>query len=105
LVLTGQVALEAAVEPNGANRELIQTINAGDVIGWSWLFPPYEWNFAARAVEPTSAIIFFAANLRKQCDTDPKLGYELMTRVAKVVITRLQATRLQLLESKKARAA
>jgi len=79
----------------------IQTIASGDVLGWSWLFPPYKWNFDARAVKPTKAIIFFAVNLRRQCENDPKLGLELMTRVAKVVITRLQATRQQLLKQKK----
>jgi len=95
------VALESASGKKGAKPSLIQTIKTGDVIGWSWLFPPYRWNFDARAVKPTKAIIFFAATLRKQCETDSRLGYEVMKRVSKVVIGRLQATRWQLLSKKK----
>ncbi len=101
VILKGEVALESAAGKKGVPPKLIQTIKTGDVIGWSWLFPPYKWNFDARAVKPTKAIIFFAATLRKQCETDPKLGYEIMKRVSKVVIGRLQATRWQLLSKKK----
>jgi CRP-like cAMP-binding protein len=100
VILKGQVALESTPDKKDGAPKLIQTIKAGDVIGWSWLFPPYRWNFAARAVKPTKAIIFFAATLRKQCEADPRLGYEVMKRVSRVVITRLQATRLQLLKHK-----
>ena len=100
VILKGEVALESASGKKGAKPRLIQTIKAGDVIGWSWLFPPYKWNFDARAVKPTKAIIFFAATLRKQCESDPRLGYEVMKRVSKVVIGRLQATRWQFLNHK-----
>ena len=101
LILKGEVALESAGGKKKGNATLIQTIKTGDVVGWSWLFPPYKWNFDARAVKPTKAIIFFATNLRKQCEKDPRLGLELMKRVAKVVITRLQSTRQQLVTHKK----
>ena len=101
IILKGEVALESAPTKKGGKPTLIQTIKSGDVLGWSWLFPPYLWNFDARAVKPTRAIILFAANLRKQCDNDPRLGFELMKRVSKVMVTRLQATRQQLLKAKK----
>lgn len=100
IVLEGEVALESAARKNGG--QLIQTIKAGDVLGWSWLFPPYQWHFDARAVKPTRAIIFFASTLRELCESDHHLGYELMKRVTKVVIKRLQSTRLQLLKRGKA---
>ncbi len=100
VILKGEVALESAAPKKGAPASLIQTIKSGDVIGWSWLYPPYKWNFDARAVKPTTAIIFFAATLRKQCEADPRLGFEVLKRVSKVVIKRLQATRLQLLQQK-----
>ena len=96
ILLEGSVALEST-KPNGGTHH-VQTMKAGDVLGWSWLFPPYKWNFNARAVEPTKAIIFFAQTLRELCDRDPRLGYELMKRVSQVVIARLQSTRLQLLK-------
>jgi len=98
VILAGEVALESAAAKKSVKPDLIQTIKKGDVLGWSWLFPPYKWNFDARAVKPTRAIIFFASTLRELCDRDQPLGYELMRRVSKVVIKRLQSTRQQLLK-------
>ena len=96
ILLAGEVALES--KAGGKGKRLIQTIKAGDVLGWSWLIPPYKWHFDARAVKPTKAIIFFAITLRELCDKDHTLGYEWMKRVSKVVIKRLQAARLQSLK-------
>lgn len=101
VILKGEVALESKGGKKNGKAKLIQKIKAGDVLGWSWLFPPYQWNFDARAEKPTKAIIFFATSLRKQCENDPKYGYELMKRVSRVVIKRLQSTRFQLLKHKK----
>lgn len=100
IILDGEVALESVADKKGSRPELIQTIGAGDVLGWSWLFPPYQWNFDARAARPTKAIIFFASTLRELCENDPRLGYELMKRVTQVVINRLQSTRRRLLKSR-----
>ncbi len=97
LINEGEIALEAE-GPDGA-RILVQTIDSGDFLGWSWMFPPYKWHFSARAVEPTTAIFFYATSLREQCDGDPVLGYKLMNRIAKVVIERLQTTRRALLQA------
>ena len=98
IILEGEVALEAPAAKKGGRPQLIQTIKAGDVLGWSWLFPPYHWHFDARAVKPTRAIIFFVTTLRELCERDHSLGYEFMKRVTKVLIKRLQSTRLQLLK-------
>jgi len=92
----GKVALESGVGDRGTI--LIQTIGAGEVLGWSWLFPPYYWHFDARALEPTRAIFFYGTRLREYCEEDHDLGYDLIKRMAQVVLTRLQATRRQLLE-------
>jgi len=96
LIQHGQVALESSPKDRPVIR--IQTIGAGDVLGWSWLFPPYYWHFDARALEATSAIFFYGTRLREECEKDHDLGYELMKRMAGVMLQRLQATRRQLLE-------
>jgi CRP-like cAMP-binding protein len=96
LVLHGQVAVETFVPGKGPIT--IQTLGDGDVLGWSWLFPPYRWHFDARALTPVTALEFNGACLRQQCDDDPALGYDVMKRVAQTIIQRLQATRLQLME-------
>ena len=65
----------------------------GDLLGWSWMFPPYTWRLTARAVEPTSAIFFYGTILREYCERDCSLGYELFKRMAPVMIKRMQAAR------------
>lgn len=96
LIEKGRVALE--IERPGHGAILVQTLGAGDTLGWSWLFPPHVWRFSARALEPTRAIFFYGTWLRDQCEQDPGLGEELMKRMAQVVVERLQATQLQLVE-------
>jgi CRP-like cAMP-binding protein len=94
LILAGKVALEAHLRDQGVAR--IQIVENGDVLGWSWLFPPYYWHFDARAVEDTEAVFFYGTPLREECETDHDLGYEMVSRVARVMMERLQATRRQL---------
>jgi CRP-like cAMP-binding protein len=100
LILEGKVALESYSKSKG--HVVIQTIGSGDVLGWSWLFPPYYWQFDARAVEPVKAIFFYGTPLREEAENDHDLGYELMKRMAAVVVKRLQATRRQLLDGQEA---
>ena len=99
LILQGRVDLEAPLPDGGAAP--IQTLGAGDVLGWSWLYPPYLWHFDARAVTPTKAIFFHGTRLRELCEENHDLGYELMKRVSEIVIRRLQATRRELVKSEK----
>jgi CRP-like cAMP-binding protein len=95
LIQKGSVAVESHVL--GKPRALIQTVGAGDILGWSWLFPPYFWHFDARALELTEAIFIYATPLREECESDHELGYELMKRLAAVMMKRLQATTWKLL--------
>lgn len=96
LIRHGHVALQVFIP--GQGRITIETIAAGEVLGWSWLFPPYRWHFDAQALELSRAIAFDGACLRAKCDEDHDLGYMLMQRFAQVMTQRLQATRLQLLD-------
>ena len=96
LIREGAVALE--VDAPGRGALVIETLHEGDVVGWSWLFEPYRWQFDARAREPVRAVAFDGACLRGKCEDDHELGYELMRRFAALLIDRLQATRLQLLD-------
>ena len=96
IIREGKVALEIQAAQRGTIT--IETVEAGEVLGWSWLFPPYSWHLNARTIEPTRAIMFDGTCLRTKGDADHDLGYELVKRVAHVVIERLQATRMQLLD-------
>jgi len=96
LIREGKVALEIAAPGRGAL--VVQTLGPGDVAGFSWLFDPHRWEFDGRAVERVLAVQMDGACLRGKCDADPRLGYELMQRFAGLMTSRLQATRLQLLD-------
>jgi CRP/FNR family cyclic AMP-dependent transcriptional regulator len=97
LILEGKVALESSMREKGGKPRLVQTLGAGNVLGWSWLFSPYFWHFDARAVKATNAIFIYGTPIRELCETDHDLGYELMKRAAEIVIGRLQAARRRLL--------
>lgn len=99
LLEAGKVSLESHAQDEPSVT--IQTIGVGDTLGWSWLFPPYYWHFDARALEPVKAIFFYGTWLREYCEQDHDLGYELMKRMAEVVIRRLQATRQQVLDARR----
>jgi CRP-like cAMP-binding protein len=90
----GRVALELYVPGRGPLT--IETIDAGQVVGWSWLFPPHVWHFDARAVAPVRAVAVDGACIRGKCEEDPALGYQLMQRFSAVLLERLNATRLRL---------
>jgi CRP-like cAMP-binding protein len=96
VIRSGTVALETHVPGRGATR--LMTLHDEDVLGWSWLFSPYRWHLDARALEPVRALAFDGACLREKSVEDHDLGYELMRRFAEVIVSRLQATRLQLLD-------
>ena len=93
---SGTVALETHVPGRGPAR--LMTLHDDDVLGWSWLFPPYRWHLDARALAPVRALGFDGTCLRQKSVEDHELGYELMRRFAKVIVSRLQATRMQLLD-------
>lgn len=96
LIRHGQVALEAFAPPRGSL--IIQSLTEGDILGWSWLIPPYTWRFDARAVDVVRAIALDGSCLRNKCEADHDLGYELLKRFAYIVGQRLDATRVQLLD-------
>ena len=96
VVRRGRVAIE--VHGPSAGTLVLDTADEGDVVGWSWLVPPFRSTFDARAAEPTGVVAFDGACLRGKCEHDPRLGYELMQRVSKVMNGRLVAAQVRLLD-------
>ena len=94
--MTGLVALEIAA-PGHTFR--VQTLFAGDELGWSALLMGSGKHFQARALERVEALAFEGADLLAACRDDPLFGFALMQRLLGVVAERLQATRLQLLDT------
>ncbi|MGI9614981.1 MAG: cyclic nucleotide-binding domain-containing protein [Acidimicrobiales bacterium] len=89
-----------AIEIDGGNRGpvIIETIGSGDVVGISWLLPPYRWTFGARAVDDVEAVRLDAVALRELCDEQPVFGYELYKRFTRLIHRRLVATRLRVID-------
>ena len=92
----GRVAMEIFVPQRGAL--MVETVGPGDLVGWSWLTPPFRVHLDTRVLEEAHALSFDAACLRGKCDDDAELGYELMRRFIPVIVERLQATRVRLLD-------
>lgn len=96
IIRDGKVSLEISVP--GKEPVVIQTLEDGEVLGWSWIIPPYYWHFDARVIEPTRVIALDGKCLRNKCEEDHSLGYELLKRFVTILEQRLQATRIQLLD-------
>jgi CRP-like cAMP-binding protein len=94
LIREGKVALEVFSPGHGSLT--VQTLHNGEILGWSWLIPPYHWKFDARAAETTRAIAFDGKCLRDKCEQDHDMGYELLKRIASILGERLDSTRFQL---------
>ncbi|MCC6145877.1 MAG: cyclic nucleotide-binding domain-containing protein [Candidatus Hydrogenedentes bacterium] len=96
LVRDGLLAIEVHHPARGPI--FVQTLDAGKVVGWSWLVPPYKWSFDVRALAFTRGICIGGEQLRAACDADPALGYQVLKRFAQVFADRLNAARVQLLD-------
>lgn len=96
VIREGKVAVEVFVPGRGAIT--IESIDGGEVLGWSWLFPPYKTHFDARALTHVRALALDGACLRAKCEKDTDLGYQFMRRFNQIVVDRLEATRMQLLD-------
>lgn len=96
LILRGEIALQTDIQ--GQGPVTIQTICAGDALGWSWLLPPFRWHFNARAAVESEAIAWNTQYLRAQAEENPSFGYDLASRMTKVLLARLHATHMQLVD-------
>lgn len=96
LVIRGGIALET---PGVQTAAPVQMIGTGDILGWSWLFPPYYWHFDAIARETTQTIFFYGSRLRQECDRNHDFGYEFIKGLSQILIAHLQADREKWIEA------
>ncbi len=94
VIRSGAITLDLTLP--GPRTVTVETLGPGDLVGWSWMFPPYEWDFGAEALSPVRAYEFDGNEVRALCERDPELGYALVRAVAEVLAHRLQATRSRL---------
>lgn len=96
LLCEGHVALETFVPGSGVLT--VQRLHAGEALGWSWLFPPHQWQFSARSLDDAEVLVFDARALRAEAEVNPEFGRELMNRMASMLMHRLQGTREKIQE-------
>jgi CRP-like cAMP-binding protein len=96
VIRDGRVQLDTHLP--GRPDAVIDTLGPGTVLGWSWLFPPHTWHFGALAMEPTLTVELEAPGVQRLCQGDPEIGYELTRRFMAIVVERLQATRVRLID-------
>lgn len=96
VIRDGRVGIQLPIP--GKSALTVQTVEAGDVVGWSWIFPPFRTYFDAVCLQSGRALEFDGVCLREKCGSDPLLGYELTRRFARVMRDRLRATHLQLVD-------
>jgi CRP/FNR family transcriptional regulator, cyclic AMP receptor protein len=96
VIRKGRIAIQVHNPAGGGT--IFDTVDAGGVVGWTWLVPPYKWIFDATASEETSAVAFDGECLRNKCEADPAVGYALLKRVTAVMNERLEAARMRLLD-------
>ncbi|MBD0422845.1 cyclic nucleotide-binding domain-containing protein [Streptomyces sp. NPDC052309] len=97
VIRSGAVSLTQQV--TSLQRVTVASLGAGDLLGWSWLFPPYEWDFGAEAFSPVRAYEFDASAVLALCEEDPQLGIVLVRTVAEILAHRLETTRGRLMET------
>lgn len=96
LIRSGRVAME--IFSPQSKPIVVSTVEEGDILGWSWLVPPYIWRFNAHAIQETRAVALDGKCLRNKCEQSHDLGYEVLKRFAQIMVKRLEATRLQLID-------
>lgn len=96
IIHTGSVSLDVHVP--GRQAAVVETLGAGDLLGWSWLLPPHRWHLGAETTSPVRAHEFDAAEVRKLCERDPIVDHVMLTFVAGVIANRLRAARTRLLD-------
>lgn len=97
LIKSGSVALDLHVP--GQGRVRIETLGLGELVGLSWMYPPFTWTFGAVTIGPVEAFELDGRAVRASCEADPELGYELTRRLTRVMASRLQATRIKLISA------
>lgn len=96
LLRSGAVVIEVPAI-SGPSLE-VQHLGPGEVLGWSWLIPPYRWSFQARAEEPTELLAFDGEAVRARCEADAAFGYAVLRRFSSLMSERLEAARLTMME-------
>ena len=96
LIRSGKIAVQVYAPPKGALN--IMTLNSNDVLGWSWLHLPYTYHFEAKAMTDVVAFAFDAVKVRNKCNEDHEFGFNFLNCFSQIMLQRLVATRLQLLD-------
>ncbi|GAA3887439.1 cyclic nucleotide-binding domain-containing protein [Streptomyces sedi] len=96
IVRSGTVTLDLRL--GGPRPTVVSSLESGDLLGWSWLFPPFQWDFGAEALSPVRAYEWQGSQVQARCESDPEFGYALLRVITEILAHRVQAARVRLLD-------
>lgn len=94
IIVKGEVNIQYLL--GSGELRTVDTLVGGDLLMWSALVEPYKATAIGTTTKPTELVCLGAAKLRDLCQSDPMLGYRLMTQVARLLAHRLESARVQL---------
>jgi hypothetical protein len=96
LLLKGEISIEIpAIE---GPTLFLQHLKPGQVLGWSWLIPPYQWSFMARAEQEVDVLRFDGATVLARCESDPEFGYHVLRAFSAMMSERLGHARRRIMD-------
>lgn len=100
----GKVILEMRIAPLPERRPspqaTVDVVIRGEVFGWSAISRPHVFTTTAQAVDKCKVVAIDGAKLLELMGADPSMGYEVMSRLAEVIVSRLMHTRQTLLSER-----
>jgi CRP-like cAMP-binding protein len=96
LIRTGCIAVEIPAITGPTLQ--VQSLGPDQILGWSWLIPPYKWNFQARAEEYAAVLAFEGDAVRDRCEAESNFGYALLKRFAALMAERLEVARQRMMD-------
>ena len=96
IILSGQINLE--LHAPSQKPIIVQSLKGEEILGWSWMYPPYEWTYDAHAVRDGQMFMIEGKALSELCEKNPECGYRLMHKFSEMMIQRLKSARIQLLD-------
>ncbi len=96
LLLNGEISVRVPALMGPALE--IHKLQPDQVLGWSWLIPPYRWNFQALALEDSELLEFDGSIILAHCEEDSAFGYELLKIFAALMSERLDRARQKLMD-------
>ena len=92
------ILIEGAVDLKVKTQEQIDFMTSkiekeGAVFGTASLMAPFRYNVTAICLKPSKVLVLDAGHIKKRMEEDPKMGMEMMKKLASIYFNRLNEMR------------